>query len=149
MHDRRRETLEYPCLEAARAVRKPIAGAVQDQAKIVGFNVRPVRQRRFVDIEHEGGPAHRAGTALDVGAGGRENRRDIAVVVAGLIGQQHLLDLVDIERRRRRLGNVHLRLGRAIPRAGNIGRAAQKGCEHGSKLVRERRASPRLFPPSG
>ena len=88
--------MQYPGFEAARAARQPIAGAVRDEAEIVGLEIRPVRQRRFVDIENEGGLADLAGTSLDIGARGSENRGDVAVVVFGLVGEQHVLDFVDI-----------------------------------------------------
>jgi hypothetical protein len=64
---------------------------------------------------------------------------DIAVVVFGLVGEQRLFDFVDIQRRRRRLWNAHLRLGRAIRRAGDIRRAGKRD---GAERDRERALEP-------
>ena len=94
--DRRRHALQYPGFEAARAARQPIASAIRDESEIVGLEIRPVRQRRFVDIENESGLADLASASLDIGARGSENRGDVAVVVFGLVGEQHVLDFVDI-----------------------------------------------------
>src|SRR5262249_1449071 len=135
-HDRRRHTLEYPCLEAARAVWQPLAGALGDEAEIVGLDIRPVRQRRFIDIENEGGLADLPSAALDIGARGRENRGDVAVVTFGLVGEQYLLDLVDIQGSLRRRRHTHLRFGRATSRARDAQRAGKGNeAERGSKRV--------------
>src|SRR5262249_2692740 len=135
-HDRRRHTLEYPCLEAARTVWQPLAGAVRDEAEIVGLDIRPIRQRRFIDIENEGGLADPPSASLDIGARGGENRGDVAVVVFGLVGEQYLLDLVDIQGSLRRRWNTHLCVGRASGRARDAQRAGKGNeAERSSKRV--------------
>src|SRR5262249_60514217 len=88
---------------------------------------------RFIDIENEGGLADLASASLDIGARGSENRGDVAVVVFGLVGDQRVLDFVDIERRRGRLRDVLLRSERAIGRARDAQRAGK-----GNEAERER-----------
>jgi hypothetical protein len=95
-HDWWRNPLQYLWFEAARAVWQPIAGAVRNEAKIVGFDVWPVRQRCFVDIENEGGLVHLASASLNINTRGSENRGDIAVVVSIMVGEHQLLEFVDV-----------------------------------------------------
>src|SRR5262249_10009315 len=78
---RGRHAWEYPCLEAARAAWQPLAGAIRDEAEIVGLEIRPVGQRGFIDIENEGGLADLPSASLDIGARGSENRGDVGIVV--------------------------------------------------------------------
>src|SRR5262249_18326317 len=145
--DLRRHALQYPGFEATRAVRQPLAGAIRDEAEVVGFEIRPVRQRRFIDIENEGRLADLASASLDIGARGSENRGDVAVVVFGLVGEQHVLDFVDVQGRRRRLRKVLLWLGRAIGRARDAQRAGKSDqAERGGKraLARNRALASRF-----
>jgi hypothetical protein len=131
--------LQNPGFEPARAARQPIAGAIANESEIVGLDILPVRQRRFVDIENERRLADLAAATLDKGTRRGKNGGDIAIVIFGLIGEQHLFDFVDIQWRRGRLRNAHLRRDGAIGRAGANRRA---GKSNGAERDRDRALEP-------
>ena len=76
-----------------------VHGPLLMKPKLLSSDVLPVGQRGLVDIEHHGGKLDLVGAALDIGARIGDHRGDIVDIIAGLIRQQLLLVLVDIDRR--------------------------------------------------
>lgn len=110
--------LEDPLIEPTRPRRQHVASAVGDETKIVGEQIRPIGQRRLVNIEHQRGPLRAGCILLDELLRRIEHRRDVDIVVFLVIFEQQILDRADIERRRRGCGNVILHRSRASVRGG-------------------------------
>jgi hypothetical protein len=100
--DRRGPAQLFPGEDATRAIGQP-AWAVADVAEIVGDELGPVRQRGLVDIEHERGARDLAGALLHMGLRGAGDRREIALIAAGVvIIARLLLEVADVLRLRGR-----------------------------------------------
>jgi hypothetical protein len=92
------EALEDPLVEVACEIGLLGAGAAFDEAEIVGLEVLPIRERRFVDIEHNRRLSDLVNALLEVATRVGENQLNFIVIIAGLIRKQLLLMLVDIDR---------------------------------------------------
>src|SRR5262249_19705307 len=103
--------------------RRDVAGAICNAAIIVRLNLRPIRERRFIDVKNDCGLANERCSTEHITFSTTENGRDVTLIAPGMfIIRELLFQIAEVPRYRLGRG-----LSRVLPR--HIGEDSDSAAE--------------------